>query len=486
MPWPSPTLANLIAEHEEIISGLDAYKRRLRPGSARQETLRTSSHRALPPSRVKTLTMATSFTAMRALACLTFFGLLTRVMSFDITRKDNLAIYWGQDGASSQQRLSFYCQDDTIDTIPLAFLYIFRGAGGDPVIDFANTCNQWDDPDFPGTDLANCQAAMESDIKFCQSKGKAITLSLGGATGQIGFSSDSQAQTFATQIWNLFLGGSSSTRPFGTAILDGIDLDIESGTPAHYAAFVNQIRSLAAPTGKKYIITAAPQCPYPDAYIGAALNQADFDAVYVQFYNNYCGLDQPSDYNFATWDNWAKTTSFNKNVKVYIGAAGSPAAAGTGYVDANTLAKYAADAQSKYSSFGGVMMWDADTAYNNNRFDKAVKTAIVASAAKLGGPARAPPSSSAAPSKTSSAAQHPTASASSHHTSVSASKSSPIAVPTESKKLAVAAAPAPTHEAAASEAEDCSEETASPAATIQVTADKEPRAVRVNSRFFRL
>ena len=124
---------------------------------------------------------------------------------------------------------------------------------------------------------------MEADIKTCQSKGKAITLSLGGATGQIGFSSDSQAQQFATQIWNLFLGGSSSTRPFGTAVLDGIDLDIESGTPAHYAAFVNQIRSLAAPTGKKYIITAAPQCPYPDAYIGAALNEADFDAVYVQF-----------------------------------------------------------------------------------------------------------------------------------------------------------------------------------------------------------
>lgn len=46
--------------------------------------------------------------------------------------------YWGQDGAGSQQRLSFYCQDDTVDVIPLAFLYIFRGTGGEPVIDFAN------------------------------------------------------------------------------------------------------------------------------------------------------------------------------------------------------------------------------------------------------------------------------------------------------------------------------------------------------------
>ncbi|PSS32059.1 hypothetical protein PHLCEN_2v2166 [Hermanssonia centrifuga] len=228
---------------------------------------------------------------------------------------------------------------------------------------------------------------MAQDIQTCQSKGKLVTLSLGGGTGQVGFSSDSQAQTFATQIWNMFLGGASSTRPFGSVVLDGLDLDIESGTPAHYAAFVNQIRSLAAPTGKSYYITAAPQCPYPDAYIGTALNQASFDAVYVQFYNNYCGLNYPSDYNFATWDNWAKTTSFNKNVKVYIGAPGSQDAAGEGYVSASTLASYVSDAQSKYSSFGGVMMWDADSAYSNSRFDLAVKTAMTASAQKLGLPA---------------------------------------------------------------------------------------------------
>jgi hypothetical protein len=35
-------------------------------------------------------------------------------------------------------RLSFYCQDDTIDVIPMAFLYVFFGEGGEPVIDFSN------------------------------------------------------------------------------------------------------------------------------------------------------------------------------------------------------------------------------------------------------------------------------------------------------------------------------------------------------------
>jgi len=62
---------------------------------------------------------------------------------------------------------------------------------------------------------------MAADIKACQARGKAIILSLGGATGAATFSSDSQASSFADTVWNLFLGGSSSTRPFGDAVLDG-------------------------------------------------------------------------------------------------------------------------------------------------------------------------------------------------------------------------------------------------------------------------
>ena len=82
--------------------------------------------------------------------------------------------------------------------------------------------------------------------------------------------------------------------------------------------------------------------------------------------NNYCGLDQPKEYNFATWDTWARTQSANKNVKVYIGAPGSVDAAGEGYVNVSTLAGFVADAQAKYASFGGVMLWDADTAYGES------------------------------------------------------------------------------------------------------------------------
>ncbi|KAG6828613.1 hypothetical protein H0H92_007308 [Tricholoma furcatifolium] len=234
---------------------------------------------------------------------------------------------------------------------------------------------------------------MESDIQTCQSKGKLVTLSLGGATSQVGFTSDAQAEEFGESIWNMFLGGGmsriplsygshskasteSAIRPLGSVALDGIDLDIESGSSAHYAALVNKIRSLAQGADKRYYITAAPQCPFPDAYIGTALNEVNFDAVFVQFYNNYCEVSIPSEFNFATWDTWAKTQSPNSDIKVYLGAPGSPSAAGSGYVDIDTLSTIVQEAQSQYSSFGGVMLWDADSAYTNNRYDQAVKNAL--------------------------------------------------------------------------------------------------------------
>ncbi len=106
---------------------------------------------------------------------------------------------------------------------PLAFLYVFFGEGGKPVVDFANVsfstkafcspyahkrppkiCSQGG-KEFPNSDLADC-SFLASDIKQCQAKGKMITISLGGATAKVGFNSAGQAQDFADTIWNMFLG----------------------------------------------------------------------------------------------------------------------------------------------------------------------------------------------------------------------------------------------------------------------------------------
>jgi chitinase len=143
-------------------------------------------------------------------------------------------------------------------------------------------------------------------------------------------------------------------------------------------AFGNQLRSLMSAsthsTGKAYYLTAAPQCPYPDAADGPMLaGQVSFDAIWIQFYNNYCGLQSftvgsstQNNFNFATWDNWAKTVSLNPNVKVILGVPGNTGA-GAGYESGSTLADIIAYSKS-FSSFGGVMVWDMSQAYANTGF----------------------------------------------------------------------------------------------------------------------
>jgi chitinase len=133
-------------------------------------------------------------------------------------------------------------------------------------------------------------------------------------------------------------------------------------------------------TGKSYFLTAAPQCPYPDAADGAMLAGAVyFDAIWVQFYNNYCGLQSftvgsstQNNFNFATWDNWAKTVSLNPNVKIILGIPGNTGA-GAGYQSGSTLASIISYCKS-FSSFGGVMIWDMSQVYANSGFLNSVSS----------------------------------------------------------------------------------------------------------------
>lgn len=117
---------------------------------------------------------------------------------------------------------------------------------------------------------SNIHSFCREDIQTCQNSGKIILLSLGGAIGNYGFSSASEAQTFATTLWNIFGGGSSSTRPFGSSIVDGFDLgicpsrrsnriDIENKQPSFYSDFITALRTLFATGSKQYYITGAPQ-----------------------------------------------------------------------------------------------------------------------------------------------------------------------------------------------------------------------------------
>lgn len=51
--------------------------------------------------------------------------------------------------------------------------------------------------------------------------------------------------------------------------MDGVDLDIEKGRHKYYPDFVREMRRLMnIDPSKQYFITAAPQCPFPDKWMG--------------------------------------------------------------------------------------------------------------------------------------------------------------------------------------------------------------------------
>ncbi|KAJ5223741.1 Class III chitinase [Penicillium chermesinum] len=295
----------------------------------------------------------------------------------DLNSTKNIAVYWGQNSyeasggkGQGQQSLGYYCDNDDID-------------GGVPEVDFSSTSADCDV--FEGTQLKNCPKIGE-DIKTCQQKGKTILLSIGGATySEGGFKSEDDAKAGAQLIWDTFgpaQDGSKVLRPFGDAVLDGFDFDFEANVQ-HMAPFANELRALMdKETSKTYFLTAAPQCPYPDASDKEILNgPVSIDAVWVQFYNNYCGVnnfdtnEKNSKYNFEEWDNWAKTVSQNPNVKVLMGVPADTTAASTGYVPASKLADVIAYSK-KFESFGGVMMWDMTQAYANQGFLEDVRQAL--------------------------------------------------------------------------------------------------------------
>ncbi|KAI1818285.1 putative class III chitinase [Poronia punctata] len=290
--------------------------------------------------------------------------------------QDNISVYWGQNsanGADTQGRLQTYCDDNGVDIINVSFLIGLK----DPSTNFASAGDKC--TAIEGTQLLRCPE-IEEDIAYCQEQGKTIMLSLGGATyAEGGFESEEQATTQAQAIWNLFGSPTDSeNRPFGASVIDGIDFDFEA-TTQNMVPFANKLRELMdADTSKQYLLSAAPQCVFPDAAMNEMLDgQVSFDFLNVQFYNNFCGVinfSNPNAWNFNVWDEWAKGASKNPDVRVLIGVPASEKAGG-GYVDATALAPIVADTK-QYSSFGGIMTWDMSTLYENEGMLEGIRTAL--------------------------------------------------------------------------------------------------------------
>ncbi|KAJ5640307.1 glycoside hydrolase superfamily [Penicillium longicatenatum] len=339
------------------------------------------------------------YSVKNAVAFLTLKGVHA---ALDVTSASNVAVYWGQNsygdssGDLAQQNLAYYCESMlgyrcirahhflAITVIQLAFLDVINGEGGAPQINFANSGDSC--TTFDGTALLNCPE-IAKDIVTCQDLGKTILLSIGGATySEGGFISEGAAIASAKLIWETFGPISTNTsinRPFGDSIIDGFDFDFES-TVDNMPAFANELRALfVKDTSKTYYLTATPQCVYPDAADSPMLNgTVYFDAIWVQFYNNHCGINHFTagsttqiNFNFHSWNTWATTISLNPDVKVFLGIPGGSATAG--YESVSTIDSILDFiAEEEYISFGGIMIWDASQVYANNGFLPGIVSAL--------------------------------------------------------------------------------------------------------------
>lgn len=276
-----------------------------------------------------------------------------------------LAIYWGTGNYQGKDpNFLTVCNTPQYDIIILSFANAIgsktRNADGYPEMSISGCEGAYNarNPYLP-----DC-SKVGTLVSTCQRMGKKVILSLGGGGAAVGFKDDQEATAYASLMWNLVLGGQGSVRPFGTAVLDGIDLDIEGGSAMGYAAFVNALRALMdADTSKKYLITAAPQCVFPDRWMGpgpgTALTDAlgAFDHLYVQFYNNDCQVANAARFD-ETYKQWS-TLSATQQPKIWVGLPGATNAAQVSdFVVPEDLPAMIKKVGAR-ATYGGVMVWDA-------------------------------------------------------------------------------------------------------------------------------
>ncbi|PPS13047.1 hypothetical protein GOBAR_AA07581 [Gossypium barbadense] len=225
-----------------------------------------------------------------------------------------IAIYWGQNG--NEGTLTETCATGNYDIVNIAFLSTF-GNGQTPMINLAGHCDPY----------SNGCTGLSSDIKSCQAKGIKVMLSIGGGAGSYYLTSAEDARQVATYLWNNFLGGTSSSQPI------------------------------------------APQCPFPDAWVGGALKAGLFDYVWVQFYDN-----PPCQYSTSSIGNledaWKQWTTDSPATKVFLGLPAALAAAGSGFIPVADLTSKVLPSIKGSTKYGSVMLWskyyDDQTGYSSS------------------------------------------------------------------------------------------------------------------------
>lgn len=187
---------------------------------------------------------------------------------------------------------------------------------------------------------------------------------------------------------NLFLGGTSSAslRPFGEVILDGLDVDNESGNGDNYDTFLSTLSaSIKGHSSRTYYLSAAPEARHVDSGDSTSIPSSTmkyYDWLNVQFYNDETYELGASGFNSSikAWNTLLEGISPSPKLVVAMpggtGAAQVPLSAPAIQTADEIKVTLAGIKSMDLSQFGGVAIWDAGYAAGNKGFSAAVKAAL--------------------------------------------------------------------------------------------------------------
>ncbi|KAJ3075324.1 hypothetical protein HDU98_008572 [Podochytrium sp. JEL0797] len=291
--------------------------------------------------------------------------------------------YWGQSAIGNgvsiaggqntrpatveQQGLASYCDLGYYQTMNIAFLYDFGGGDGHWGLDLSSIGRY----DVSAGGVVSTTSTLiggpvdpsvftqvGADIQHCQSKGIKVILSIGGDMHSPYQFIPGDGVKYANILFNSFLQGNSSQRPFGNAILDGVEFDVEKTGPAYTQEQVIMLQTLRK-LSPKSLYSAVPQC-----YLNGGLGDSNtgpviqahpelLDYLVIQFYNNP-SCSYPFGFNFNVWKTYYAGP-------IVIGLAGDATSAITGgFLNAGQL-QAVVDGVMTDSQFYGISVYDVSS-----------------------------------------------------------------------------------------------------------------------------
>ncbi|CAL4991890.1 unnamed protein product [Urochloa decumbens] len=250
------------------------------------------------------------------------------------TGPGDIAVYWGRH--KDEGTLREACDTGAYTTVIISFLSAF--GHGTYTLDLSG----------------HPVAGVGDDIKYCQSKGILVLLSIGGQGGEYWLPSSQSAADLADYLWNAFLAGGSAgiPRPFGDAQVNGVDFFIDQGATEHYDELARRLYGYKYYRGGGITLTATPRCAYPDNRLAAALATGLFNRIHVRMF----GGDLQCEWGqFDSWNKWAAAYPGSR---VFVGVVASPEADKDAYLFQKDLYYGILQFAEKLPNYGGLMIWD--------------------------------------------------------------------------------------------------------------------------------